>query len=564
MSPIHTDSERGARFAGACAWVLAGLYAIVALAAMWRAPRVPYADGWRFLGKFATLSPLHAILAPDNGHHEVLPNAIRLLEFRLFEAQQWLQLATGIALIAATLCAAWVWLRSESPAPRRAAVALALALGFLWLGSVRTLGHAHESVHAYLVTLCLAMAVAVLPRGDRAAQGVASDARASATGAIGATLLAAVAAFSFGSGMAVFAGLCVVAFVKRASMATYLLLGIGALGTFLLRRLGNEGAEAFAVAWAPVVQAELAMRWLAAPFVYAAWPAMDPVLAAAVPTTPLRAVATGLANGYETWFGPVMLARWPHLALAAGGIAALVTITWRARGVASRITLLGLGLAWFALGVATLVGVGRMAYFQVHPEQLLAQRYLVWSSLFWAGLGLAVIGRTRSPARVTWITVMAAIALLPSQAWMWRQGDAIRGVADRTALAVAVGVLDPALETGDGIPAEIARATPAIRQARSAVFAWPETRLQGDRIESGSATTLNVRDLRVLPVANLFGKPGREVRFRTDTDAPRLLLLDPGNVVQGIAIRDAETGGWLGWMRGAHGEAVSVAAIPRR
>src|SRR5690606_16928677 len=97
---VTTPSPRLRKFAGA----LTLLYLLIGVAAMWwLAPRVPYADGWRFLGHFLQAPFPHDILAPDNGHHEVLPNAVRVLELHAFAAGQWLQVVVGIALALATV-----------------------------------------------------------------------------------------------------------------------------------------------------------------------------------------------------------------------------------------------------------------------------------------------------------------------------------------------------------------------------------------------------------------------------------------------------------------------------
>src|SRR3546814_8352724 len=64
----------------------------------WLSPRVPYADAWRFLGHFLQAPFPYDILAPDNGHHELLPNAVRVLELHAFAAQQWLQVVVGLVL----------------------------------------------------------------------------------------------------------------------------------------------------------------------------------------------------------------------------------------------------------------------------------------------------------------------------------------------------------------------------------------------------------------------------------------------------------------------------------
>src|SRR3546814_11047074 len=83
----------------ALAHALTLLYALAGVAAMWwLSPRVPYADAWRFLGHFLQAPFPYDILAPDNGHHDLLPNAVRVLELHAFAAQQWLQVVVGLAL----------------------------------------------------------------------------------------------------------------------------------------------------------------------------------------------------------------------------------------------------------------------------------------------------------------------------------------------------------------------------------------------------------------------------------------------------------------------------------
>src|SRR3546814_20826666 len=55
----------------------------------------------------------------------------------------------------------------------------------------------------------------------------------------------------------------------------------------------------------------------------------------------------------------------------------------------------------------------RLELFQrLQPDvQLLAPRYVVWSSLFWGGLLLATASQARQPARGLVATVLVAIAL---------------------------------------------------------------------------------------------------------------------------------------------------------
>lgn len=548
MNPSRGSPGGERRLALDIAWVLAGAYMLFALVVMWRAPRVPYADGWRFLGRFAAQGFPENIFTADNGHHEVLPNAVRVLDMHIFGADQGLQVVVGIALLLASLATAWSLLR-RLPSPQlRAAAVLVLAVGLCWLGNVRALSHANESVHAYAVTLFLLLGTGVLVRRD--GPPTAGDAGL-------ASLCGLLAALSFGSGIAVFAAYLVVAFLRRGSWRVLCVLCVSAIAVFVLLREAGGGAGLPPPA--PVRQLDLALRWLAAPWLYAAWPVVDPAVADRIPIPLLQALSAGMASGWESLFGPVTLSRWPHIVISGLGVTALVLSTlrcWQQRS-ANRARLAGLALAWFALAVGGMVASVRMAYFDIHPEQVMATRYVVWSSLFWAGLGISMAAAAPRPGRAVMMAVAVALALLPSQLWMGQLAESLRRAADQTAVAAAAGVLDPELTTGETVPAELAVALPPLRRMQTSVFAWPESRVLGKEPPE-SAVPVPVRKMVVEPVGNLLGEPGRRVRMQADgLGGVRLLLLDPDGIIRGLAIPEdgGGAGAWIGWMQGGGPEA---------
>src|SRR5690606_39024455 len=223
--------------------VLALLYVAAAVAAMaWLSPRVPYADAWRHLGRYLALPFPRDVLAPDNGHQEILPNLVRVAELRLFEGGQWLQIAVGIVLVLLTLATCWRALRGLEPA-RRAAAWLGAVLGVCWLGNIRALAHANESVHAYSVTLLLAIGLLALARA-RPADALARTALAAACG-LGA-------AFSFGSGIAAFAAFAAVLLLRRAQWREWAVLLAGLATTLVLVQWNGGGTPS--PEWAPLRQ----------------------------------------------------------------------------------------------------------------------------------------------------------------------------------------------------------------------------------------------------------------------------------------------------------------------
>lgn len=538
------------------AWCMAVAYLVSAALVMWRAPRVPYADGWRFLGYFAREPFPRDVLMADNGHFEVIPNLVRVMEMHLFGADQSLQVVVGMVLLAATLAMAWHWLKALPVQATRAAAMLVVVMGLCWMGNVRALAHANESVHAYAITLSLVLGIGALSRERRPGAGEA----------LLAVLCGIVATTSFGSGIACFLAFLVVACLRRATWPAIAVLLGGTVLAYLLLRLAGAGATPGRVT---LHEVDLVLRWLGAPWLYTIWPAVDPAIAERVPTGFARSVAVALARGWEATFGPAMLARWPQAAFGIVGIALLSGLTWRSfrRQDAGRARLLGIGLAWFAVAVAVMVAVVRTSYFDRYPEQLMALRYVVWSSLFWCGLGLALVaGATRGGRALSVVLVIGAL-LLPSQAWMLQIAESMRRVSAQTAVAAAVGVLEPDLRTGETVPAELKRALPSLREADVAVFAWPETALLGAPAPEGMRD-VTLHDVVVERVDNLLGAPGRRLHANTSGAVPeRLLLVDGDGIVRGLAIPDPAAGvdAWIGWMAGEESHiAPRAGEAPRR
>ena len=552
---MTSSPETASRRLLSVGYALALLYLIAGVAAMWwLSPRVPYADAWRFLGHFLQAPFPYDILAPDNGHHEVLPNAVRVLELHAFAAQQWLQVIVGIALALATVIVFARDIRRIADVRTKAATLLAVVLGLFWLGNIRALAHGNESVHAYCVTLFLAIGLHALSKARTGRGGLVDAALAAACGL--------AAAFSFGSGIACFAAFAAVLLLQRAPWRQCVVLAMGLAATLALLLL--DGGTGASIAFAPLRQGDMLLRWLSGPFVYAAWPLVDPQIASQLPVALARAPAQAVAQAYEGAFGPVLLARWPQLLFGLAGLGWLAALAWRAwceRGSAPATALMGIGLACFAAAVGTMIATVRLDYFSAHPEQLLAPRYVVWSSLFWGGLLLATAAQARRPARALVATVLVAIALLPSQLWMARLGGNMQAVAEQTGLAAAVGIVEPELPLGETVFEDLEAALPPAREAGVAVFAWPETRWLGRKPEADALHLLAAREVEVTVVDNRLGalERGRRVRFTLD-DAPptdRLLLVDEDGTVRGLAMRDRAGDRWIGWMRGAGAQGVT-------
>jgi hypothetical protein len=518
------------------AYLLAGLAAM-----LWLSPKVPYADGWRLLGEVAGQAFPANVLHADNGHREVLPNLVRLIELRVFAANQWLQIAVGAALALATalMLVRAMRMAGEDALRVRAAICAALVALF-WLGSQRTLAHGNESVHAYLITLCLAVGLGLMQKRDPVAL-------------LGAVALAAVATFSFGTGIACFAALATLAWLQRRGVRTWLLLVAGAVlaaGAYLA---GNAGADH--LQFAPATQAPLLLRWLSAPFAYALWPAIDADVAAQVPGALGASVAVPVARTWEGVFGAFETATWPWLGIGAIGVALFVVLALRARrqpqdhGIAT----VGLCLSAFGLATGVVVVAARATYFtQLHPDQLLAARYVVWSSLFWGGLLLAGVGLAKQPRRAALLVAAVAVLLVPSELWMSQLALRMRAAAERGAAMAANGVVDPTVSIGETIPAELASAMPVLQRDRAAVYAWPEVAYLGRTLDPAGLAPVAASAWEIAPITGTDGDAAARVSFRAESHAQRLLIVDATRTVHGIAIPDrSRPGYWLGWTKDA-------------
>lgn len=542
--PHEPQPLRGGGAAALICRVATLLVAIAGVASMLlAAPRVPYADAWRLYAKLLEQPFPTGVTSADNGHRELLPNAVRWVEIHLLGGDQTLGIVLG-ALLA--IAAAAVWLRTIAQAPLSpaacAAAGLIVALGLFWLGNERALAHAHESVRVYLIVLCLLLAL------KRTAGG-----RVDARTVAGAAALALLATLTFGSGIASFGAVAIVMLLGRATRAAW---GVWATGLVIALGLylgGASSAVTGTMTIDPVGQLALLVRWLASPFVYVFWPLLDPEIAALVPGTPLRAMASAVATTFTAHVGPVGTAVWPQALIGSAGLASLSIASWRAwRRPADTVPArrVALGVAWFGLAVGGLIALSRAAYFVEFPDQLHAPRYLPWSSLFWAGLlSAALLGPGRWPRPTVALLVAAIVA--PSSLWMAELARSMQRTAERTATAAVVGLVPDSQPLGETVASELAAALPALRRDGLGPYARPEARCLGRVLREDAIVTVRARDWTTLATANRIGAAGRLVRF-TVSDAAHgpLLIVDAAGVLIGLALPDRARGrdAWEGWI----------------
>lgn len=523
------------------------------------APHALYADQWRqYVAYLQQPFPLN-VIAQDNSHRLILPNLVAVLELRWFNGNQWLQLAVGAvcATTAAALTACVCWRDRNVASTQRAAAAFLCVFSVFWLGNVRTLFHSAELLHTS-IPICLMTCALVCVVGM---DGTRHEVRRAAL----AVLFGAAAAFSFGYGIAVFPAVIAIAVVRRsdASIVT-VLVGGGILTMLIFMLLPGGGGVSGVVGLSPLENLLVAMRWLGAPFVAMFVYLWDPNARWLLPNETLVSLAFKSSAHMPDLHVSVL----PQALFGGLGIASLLWATLRSwqRPSSGPMRLLGIGLAWFGLGAAGIVCVSRLRYFDVHPEQIYADRYMPWPCLFWLGLGLVGLSTAASRkgrAALSSKLIVAFGIALPLVAWPTQKGGVIwasltRSHIDNTAAGTMVGVIERNKDLGETLSDELVAGLPAIRAAHAAQFQWPEFALLG-KTAAESLRPVDAAAITARPIDdNLLGPPGTAIVVdlgNSQALPDRLLLADSGGTIVGVATRDFRLGEtrYSGYAGGLHG-----------
>ena len=484
--------DASTRFANALRLMLLGL---AGLALVWGVYAVSvygwrdlYADQWRMYRQFLSLSFPDNVLFLDNGHRPVIPNLLRVAEIAWLRGNQWLQWAVGLAFAVGTVLLGWrIVLRDRAISSlSQAACVVTLTLAVFWLANSRMLMHPNESVHTYLITMLVAVAGAVGARLANGARGIGPEIIAASAGCF-------VATFSFGPGVALFVALALSLVIGRARWVNVVFLLAALVGTLAayFALPGSEGVSGV-LQVRPLDNARIAAQWLSSPIMYLLLPFLDAGQSGALPVEFLRRAAAWSSSIYTAIFGDVWKSVGPQAVVGAAGITVLFlhsVACWRRRATTPT-RFAGFVFAWFGLGVAGVVSLSRLAYFDVHAGQVYANRYLPWSCLFWAGLVLIALGRPRveaTRARETtrpWVlaavTFFAVAALASNGSWMqWSRFT--QTLIRHQATAVLTDVYSASLYQGETLPEEVKAGLPRVREARIAMFAHPAAGRLGTR-----------------------------------------------------------------------------------
>jgi hypothetical protein len=499
----------------------------------------PIFDQYRLYDLYLSLPFPQNILQLENGHRPVVPALIRLAEIHWLQADQRLQIWLGAGFAFATsLALAWsAWRTQSLPLAARAGGVLIAVLGVLWLANARMLLHGNEMVHAYLVTLCMVCGAACI---WRAAQG----------GAVLWTSLAslscAAAMFSFGAGVATFVGVCLLAWLQRLDWRVQLIplaaLAL-CLAVYLYGMPGDDGVRG-QLDFRPLDTLAASARWLSSPWIVG-WLGLgdsdlygwaqdflraDPLPAGMIAVADTVQDATGLR---WTRGGAVLVGL-----LGMTMFGALLLPRLRRSAPAGLLESLALGVCASTLAIAAVIGLGRLNYFVLYPMQVFADRYLLWPSLFWAGLGLLLLHRLAGHPRLLYGALLPVLLLLPLLAWpthgLWLGWGATvyRNLQQSAASARADAFDARHFSTNGAVDAETTlRTLQRFRDGRLAMYARPGTEWLGQR-HSGS----------VLPAGPILAHPIQLEALADQRDGSPIARFE-GWI--GSGIRAAQHGGQL-------------------
>ena len=468
--------------------------------------REPMYDQWREYETFLGFPFPQNVLQLANGHRPILPNLVRVAEIRWLAADQSLQLLVGnlCAFLSAVMLAVAAYGERKLPPVARWAGVMLAVLGLLWLGNARRLLHGSEALHGYMPTVAVICACYCLYRARE---------RNSVAWVIGACAACAMATFSFGLGLASFGSALVLGVLLRLPWRRHVPVIASlalCIGLYVFALPGNEGVRG-QLRVDPLATMELIAQWIAGPW-QAAWlhlaslpsrPAYYQTVPEVVLTASARSMVDRLGISVDQWCLALGL-------IGIGLFCVLLVRIFRRGDAVTRLEALAIGTGVYALGSAVITVLGRLQFLQENPDQIYADRYLAWPSLFWCSLALlmlAPVARVRSTmARAA---AMSALLLVPIALYVTQDFGSIWGAilyrnSQQTAAALRSGVYDQEHFPNERLGREAdLREIALLRDRRLAMFADPAWQRLGTKWSGSLETAGNVVvQTRWLPVVH--------------------------------------------------------------
>jgi hypothetical protein len=495
---------------------------------------VTHIDLWFIYERFLTLPWTKMAFSRWNQHPAIFPFFLWLIDIDLFQGKQaalvWIGLLLMIGTVALLLVP--VWRDKTVGFNERMIGTLVIVLGNFWMGrALITTSGVFNSVH-YLTTLPVALAFLWLVK-------MGPDSAHFWRAAIIVLLSALVATFSYGTGVAVWPALLLLAWASRLSARSIVLLLTGAIiatiGVALLPSPQDNTEPSF-MTQSPLGSVFNLLGWLCrltgSPIAYA--------IAGWYPQSALHEITK--YSAISLWAG------------VAGLLLTLLTATptlLRRRAATGGCRFTGLALMSFNLFVLILIIFGRRQVFREYAIALGTPRYMFWSTLFWSGLLLTIIDHSqkwryfRWP--ILWLILTIPVFLFPLHYRFALHYRYIRCLSDEAATSLINGVQDSkqvAILSHPYPPELIYSVAPLLRKHRLDMFAeglqdWIgqplDTIFHGRSRRAELKGSLRVQQLvendKEVPAARIIGTASTP----SASGPEQLVITNPSGTVCGIA-----------------------------
>jgi hypothetical protein len=411
-----------------------------------------HADFWSIYEDYFRHSWIRTAALKDGGTPLFFPNLFWLTSVKFFDGSQQPLIFIGLALlfITAALLLVPVWRDETVGLTMKIIATMAIIVGNFWMGRwAITLSGGFNSENS-LAMAGVALALVLIPKASHYWPIMPVI-----------TCAGFIASFSFGTGFAIWPTLLLLAWCLRLRSASFITLGVSTLAAIVIYELLPPHSKDYTVFQAAgssgITLVAHLCRLIGSPVLYAtvAW-----------------------QEGWKAFVGSdrgSMLVLWSGMVgLVLGGIAVVRRVARRDLGKSS-LEIVGLGLIVFNVGAMTVIIAGRIQYFHVMPSEVMAPRYVYWSSLFWTGLFL--VGMQRAE-RLRWgrrpmalLALAIAVFAWPEHYRVWFHGKTAQCFFKEAATAVISGVVDDNNLMLSLHPERIARVAPQLRAHRLDMFA---------------------------------------------------------------------------------------------
>jgi len=492
---------------------------------------VTHEDLWQAYIAFVTTPWWRLALYKYNDHVVIFPNLLESIDIAWFQGRQLPLFVGGTILLLFTtaLVLMCIWNDRQTTLETRLSATLAAIIGNLWMirGEITASGEFNSGMS--LVMSCVVLAIIVLPKTARSG-------RRGAAACFLVALMGFVAATSFAGALGIWPVLLFLAWRLRLpgqSMWTLVGAMLVTVGVFVL--MPSAGPRPASIGSVSVFgQLPIVFRQLC------------------------ELIGAPIAHSAIAWQGQEVSQQFSlafRLAFWSGGVGAAIAVAFLVRQLIRRnlapisIEYIGMGLILFGLLTCILIAVGRVNHFQAIPTETLAPRYLFWTTLFWAGLLIAIIGLGKSSDWLRWGSTAGAFAVfvyaIPSH---YREGahfKYVRIISAAGATSLINGVRDkPQVTILSTYQEDVFRAAEQLRTRRLDMFStdlYTWVRQPAENIFADRQRARHFKgECRIdglvpsndgTPAARMTGWVSENSHSRPNV----LVILDPQNVIRGIA-----------------------------